>query len=1055
VSAGDVTAIDDAMFADVGAEVVRALGGRRPTRQQWEAIGAPLEPCVLIAGAGSGKTAVMAARIVWLIVNGHAKAGEILGLTFTNKAAESLLERVRAAVAPLGLPEGEEPTILTYHAFAAGLIADYGLRAGLEPNATLLSPAQVWQLLAEIYTARTYRDMEVRSLWHVGYLKQLADDCANHLVEPEEIAAWDRAFLDKVDPNDKIAGAVKATSRKRIEFAEVIATYRDVKRERHLLDYGDQIRLAYEIAQDPQVVEDFRGRYRVALLDEYQDTNIAQMKLLQRLMPPGYPVTAVGDPDQNIYAWRGASLRNLLAFPTDFPKAGGEPAGVLPLEVNFRSGRRVLDLANALIEKIPEVRRPEKVLRAYPPLGDAEVAIFRETDQVAEAERIAGEAARAHAEGTPWGEIAILARKKRLFAPVVEVFRARDVPIEVIGLGGLLAMPEIIDVVSLLRVLDDPLNNVALARLLRGPRWRIGYRDLALIARHASVLNKDLVASLPEEVESPGDVEFSLAEALEDVVEIEGVSEEARARIARFNAELAGLREHAHLPLPDLVARVVDTLGILRELDASPLEAAPAASRNIAHFLDRIAAFEPLDGKATLGALTAWLDAVEESEEDIDADQPTQADSVKLMTIHQAKGLEYDVVFLCGLAGSKNSKIFPDTTRQANPATSQRFIPFELRGDRDVLPSFDGVLSAFTEQLKQRAREEERRLLYVAVTRARKRLVCSAATWYFPAGMNEALRFPMEPSPFWNEIRDFAEVEVLHEAEPPEENPLIGHRARRAAAWPPPARRDATERLAEAVAAARAETTPDETLFPVTTSMAAAHVPRAVSVTDLVIYQRCPKRFYWTAVRPLPRRYSPAARVGSIVHEWIERSSAGQIALIDPEEYQQERPAGVEPSRVATLKQAFERTRFAGVRPARTEQPFALVIGDAVVRGRIDAVFESADGAWEIVDWKTGIAPPEGGGPEAVQLEVYALAAQEIWAKEPAELTLTFLYLGGEEGSDEPTLRSVPARPAAEIRADLEGRLASIAAGSFEPSPGAHCSHCDFLADCPEGRAGR
>lgn len=1043
----------DQMFVtDATPEVIAALGDQFPTRQQWEAIAAPPdEPCVLIAGAGSGKTAVMTARMVWLIVKGHAEASQILGLTFTNRAAASLLERVRRAIAPLGLPDGEEPTIQTYHSFASSLIADYGLRAGIEPAASLLSEAQAWQLLADLYTSRTYEFQEVRNLWHVPWIRQLAEDCANHLVEPDEVVEWDRAFLERIDPNDKISGRVKICSRKRIEFAEVVASYRDAKRQRRTIDYGDQIRLAYEIAQDPKVTDDFRARYRFVLLDEYQDTNIAQAKMLRALMPAGFPVMAVGDPDQNIYAWRGASLRNLLAFPTDFPRADGTPARALPLEVNFRSGNRILQLANTLIEGIPEVRRPpDKVLRHFPPLGEGEVAIFSATDQVAEAERIADEAVAAHDAGTPWKEIAILVRKKRLFDTMVEVMRAREIPLEVIGLGGLLKVPEVIDLVALLRVLEDPMRNVALARLLMGPRWRIGYRDIALIARHASILNKELVDSLPGEIESPGDVEFSLAEAIERLDEIEGVGDEARARLSRFTAELAALRAQAHLPLPELAARALNLLGTVRELDASPSPAATAAKRNLANFLDRIASFQPLDGEATLGTLVEWLDAIDESDEDMEAAQPTEDDSVKLMTIHQAKGLEYDLVFLAGLAGSKKSKIFPDTSRQANPITSHRFLPFELRGDADVLPTFNGVLSHFNDELRDRAAEEERRLLYVAVTRARKRLVCSAAWWYEPAGMGEALANPMEPSDYWREIRGFPGVEVIDEVDLPEDNPLIERRAQRARTWPRPARREPPpafpDGIAAAVAAARATTEPDDTLFPME---AAAPAPpaRVLSVSSLVTYGRCPLQFYWSAVRPLPRRPSSAARIGTLVHAWIERQARGQITLIDldADDEADGGGGGAGAGRAARSRAAFDASRFAGVKPLFTERPFALLVGDVIVQGRIDAIF-ARDGGWEIVDWKTGRAPED---PDRLQLDLYALAAQEIWGMRPEDLTLTFAYLGDAE----PVELTFPARPAAEIRAELEATLAAIGARAFDPTPGPVCGSCDFRRDCGQGRA--
>ncbi len=1043
----------DVFEHDAPKEVLHALGGHAPTHQQWEAISSPLAPAVLVAGAGSGKTAVMAARIVWLITGEHAKPTQILGLTFTNKAAANLLERVRRAIEPLGLPEGEEPTILTYHAFASQLISDYGLRAGYEPGASLLSDAQAYQLCAELFAERTYDALEVRSMYHVSSVRQLADDCANHLIEPEDVIAADERFLAMLDEKGKkIARDVVTAARERIELCGVVAAYRDTKRARHLLDYGDQIAVACELAADERVAADFRSRYTVALLDELQDTNHAQAMMLRRLMPVGYPVTAVGDPDQNIYAWRGASLANLLQFPEQFPvDAEGTKARRLPLEVNFRSGARILALANMLIDPIPEARRPrDKVLVPFPPLGEGEVAAMLLADQADEASHIATQAVLAHDAGTPWREIAVLCRKKRLFDEIVEVFRERGIPLEVIGLGGLMKMPEVNDLVAMLRVLDDPMRNVALARLLRGPRWRIGHRDLALIARRAAERNREMREQL-DRFEGPGDVAFSLAEALSFVDEIEGLSAEARERIAAFNAELTELRRHTGLPLTELAQKALDGLGLLAELRASSSPGAPAALRNIANFLDRIAAFEPLEGEPTLNALIEWLDAIESSDEDIEAAQPTEEDSVKLMTIHQAKGLEFDLVFLPGLAAGKRSQIFPDTTRQANPARSARYLPFEFRGDKDVLPRFMGNMSGFKDELEQRAMEEERRLLYVAVTRARKRLVASAAHWYYPSGSREALGNPLGPSLFFSEIATFPGVEKIEMVtEAPEPNPLIDRRAERASRWPRPAKPDADplfpDGIAVAVQQARERVEIDETLFPLEPA-AAIPRPRGLPVTALVTYARCPKRFYWSYVRPLPRRGSAAARIGTVFHSWLEQQGKGQITLVDPEAYDDREPHP-DDGRYQHLRSVYAASRFAERVPAFTERPFALVIGDTVVQGRIDAIFSESDGRWEIVDWKTGRAP-EPEQADTVQLDLYALAAQEIWGKRAEDLRLTFLFLGG----DTPVEISLDAEPASSIRARLEATIGSISAQRFEPIVGPTCRFCDFRRDCTEGRA--
>jgi CRISPR/Cas system-associated exonuclease Cas4 (RecB family) len=280
-------------------------------------------------------------------------------------------------------------------------------------------------------------------------------------------------------------------------------------------------------------------------------------------------------------------------------------------------------------------------------------------------------------------------------------------------------------------------------------------------------------------------------------------------------------------------------------------------------------------------------------------------------------------------------------------------------------------------------------------------------------------------------------------------NPLLERRAARAKSWPPAARREPDplfpDGLAAAVADARARTEPDPSLFP---PVEPASPPRArmLPVTSIVTYAQCPKKFYWSFVRPLPRRSSAAARIGTVVHSWIEQEGRGQIALVDPSSFE-ERPPAPDDDIIQSLKKAFENSRFHEKTPVMAERAISLVVGDHIVQGRMDAIFERDGGGWEIVDWKSGRGPEEEGA-ERWQLDLYALAAQEIWGKKPDELTVTFVYLGDQ------TERSYPARTAEEIRDELEETLTSIAAARFEATPGPRkCVFCDFKRDCVEGRA--
>jgi DNA helicase-2/ATP-dependent DNA helicase PcrA len=478
----------------VPAEIVAAMGAE-PTNEQWAAIAWPLEPCVVIAGAGSGKTSVMAARVVYLALAALGRVegdgvmpGNVLCLTFTNKATENLRLRVRRALSALDLPEGEEPEILNYHGFAATILERYGVLAGYEPGARVLGQAQRDELCARVLDEMTFEFVSATfQPTLVAKILELDDQMQNHRVSPIETRAWLAARLEllKAHRSDRSYKAAQ----ERVELADAAARYRALKAELSVIDFGDQIDRAIDVVtRHADVVADHRTRFQAVLLDEYQDTNVAQAELIHAVFGDGHPVTAVGDPDQNIYAWRGASLYNLLEFPERFTCADGRPAARLPLYTNFRSGSRILAAADALIAPVPESQRPDpgKELRPHPPNGEGEVRLARVQDEWTEVTQIADRAVELHEAGAPWSQMAVLCRTSRLFGLLRRAFEERGVPVEILGLAGLLKQPEVMEVLAYARAVHDPKASVALARILLGPRYRVGYKDLALVARLAS-----------------------------------------------------------------------------------------------------------------------------------------------------------------------------------------------------------------------------------------------------------------------------------------------------------------------------------------------------------------------------------------------------------------------------------------------------------------------------------------------------------------------------------------------------------------------------------------
>jgi DNA helicase II / ATP-dependent DNA helicase PcrA len=1097
----------------VSPGVRAALRGQDPTPEQLAAITAPIGPVHVIAGAGSGKTAVMAARIVYLVERLGVAPASVLGLTFTNKAASELETRVREALADLPVEPGDEVTVDTYHAWAADLVKAYGIRVGVEVDADLLSEAQQYQILVGILDGERFEHLSVRTAGAtIRKTLELASACADHVVPAERVVQASRRLLQRAGEGERLPDWMIQAARERTELARLVERYAAEKRRRGRLDFGDQVAKAVELVEGhPELLEELRTRFQHVLLDEYQDTNVAQRRLMQRICPPGASIMAVGDARQAIYAFRGATMYNLLSFAEHFPAtprlapvpAPDEPApdpgrhpaapagppgpagAPLPLSTNFRSGPRILALANSVIDRIPEARRGGTALVARPGAADGEVRAALLPDQFAEAAFVADQVVRAHEHGLPdgtwpeWRDVAVLVRSKRLLGPLREALEQRGVPVEVVGLSGLLETPEIVDLVATLRVIADPGANVALARLLLGPRWRIGHRHLVRLARWASRHNWGLKDELPGEDPDPGDVSFALAEALDHLDEVEGLDEEARNRLDAFREELRELRAAARGPLLDLVQTILERTGVWAELEASPDRRAVTARQNLATFLDRVTAFAPVQGDPSLTAFLVYLEAVEDASEPVEAVQPAPVDSVKLMTVHMAKGLEFPMVAVAGLSagtgrdGSPRYGIFPDA-RVADPRRAQGF-PYELREDAGHLPRYGGNARAFRGELEERALEDERRLFYVALTRAKQLLVLTSAWWY-----QGSEKIPKGPGPFWTEAADHPAVDVLVRADQPVASPLT-ERLKARVSWPHPGRRpedtddpvfpeglaEAVERERDAPGTLEARVPPGQTDAFQAAAEAGRHLlasarvepiaarvdpPRILSVSQVLTYARCPRDFYWSVVRPLPAPPKPAARLGTMVHRLLERRAGNLPVLLDTDDLAGDHPAALaDPDLVERATRNLAATRYAQLPPPDAEVGVTLRVGPWVVRGRIDAIFdrrgtdaaEPASGAEvELVDWKTGRVEVSTSGLD--QLAIYAVALRELGKLPGDRCVVSYCHLGG----DEPVIHDRLLGPddLDRQRASLEATLTTLDQGNYQ-----RACHLPICETCRRG----
>ncbi|MCX5122618.1 UvrD-helicase domain-containing protein [Streptomyces sp. NBC_00347] len=744
-------------------EQLKELLGIPFTPEQMACVTAPPAPQVIVAGAGSGKTTVMAARVVWLVGTGAVAPEQVLGLTFTNKAAGELAERVRTALARAGISDpdpspaeagsaGGEPCISTYHAFAGQLLKDHGLRIGLEPSSRLLADATRFQLAARVLREAPgpYPSLTKSVPDLVSDLLALDGELSEHLVPPERLRAYDTELLSDladVKLSNEDLRKVPETVRGRLELLELVSRYRAAKRSRDLLDFGDQIALSAQLATTrPEVGALLREEFRVVLLDEYQDTSVAQRLLLSGLFGAGtgHAVTAVGDPCQAIYGWRGASVANLDDFPEHFPYADGRPATRFSLSENRRSGGRLLDLANELAAPLRAMHEGVEALRPAPGAerdGSVRCALLETHAQ--ELDWIGDSIAHLVRTGTEPRDIAVLCRSGGDFARIQAVLVERDVPVEVVGLSGLLHLPEVADLVAVCEVLQDPGANAALVRLLIGPRWRIGARDLALLGRRARTLisrapsssDDDRLAAAVEGVD-PAEI-VSLADALETFLDGAGqsapdqlpFSAAARVRFAHLAQELRDLRRSLSDPLMDVLHRVLSTTGLDVELASSPHALAARRRETLSSFMDVAAGFASLDGEASLLAFLAFLRTAAQYEKGLDHALPGGENTVKVLTAHKSKGLEWDVVVVPDLSAGS----FPKEKAPEAWTSYPKVLPYALRGDAPTLPATpewtSPGLRAFKSALKSHKAVEELRLGYVTFTRPRSLLLASGHWW--------------------------------------------------------------------------------------------------------------------------------------------------------------------------------------------------------------------------------------------------------------------------------------------------------------------------------------
>ena len=970
---------------------------------------APLDaPSLVVAGAGSGKTELLAVRVLWLVANGFARPEQILGLTFTKKAATELSKRIFESLIRLRessyWPEDLEfefvaPTISTYNAFSNQIFRDNSLALGYESESTLLSEASAFQLAREVCVrygssvSGSLSDLELNLdnlVQKVLELSQAMSDngaSAESIRELVEQTANNMASLPKkagqeVDSRfgyiQDMVEALKPTPL----IAELAELFQSEKKKRSLVDYSDQVALAFRaVTEIDQAAGQIRENFTQVLLDEYQDTSVLQTKLLSTLFS-NTSVFAVGDPNQSIYGWRGASSSNLDQFALDFGSAKH-----FSLQISWRNPTSVLALANKISEPLGTSasyeRRQESSERVLPvKLVAKQDAILGTTDFVfeqdieQEAEKVASWLKPAAASGK---SCAVLMRKRSSMALFVEKLQQQGIEVEVVGLGGLLELPEIVDLVSALKVVQRADAGSELIRLLTGARWRIGIKDIDRLF----VIAKKLSGPRQEGVFRE---EITIVEALDAVLneKLELLSQFSEASLVRLREAarlFQNLRSATALPLTDFVRVCCEELWLDIELRANPKLQNPMAQ--LQSFYEIVAGFGAGSAASLLGQFLNWLDYATKKERFEIPKVTPGAGVVQVLTVHAAKGLEWDYVAIPNLVEDD----FPSKPRSTSGWLSGAELPFPLRGDASSLPVFslEGCLTqadakAAAEKFKSDNKEhqlrEEFRLIYVAITRAKQALLCSGSYWK-PA--NSSSR---KPSRFFTELAtglfDFPEKDS-------EENPL--DLTPRSQAWPLEPIGDSHRSLV-VQAAASVEEAGNKLSGISEADLAGSWLHEEIDIllreqddriralSEVALPVRIPASRFKDFVadttaqaanylRPVPSEPYRATKKGTAFHSWVEDFLISEVDN--------------QTGDIQDLAEVFKNSRFRDLPREDIEVEINLTRGLNTFVCKLDAVFKVGD-RFEIVDWKTGAAPKTKAEQEsmALQLALYRFAYSEL-----------------------------------------------------------------------------
>ena len=1063
---------------------------REPTKEQIPIIEAPLAPAVVIAGAGSGKTETMSQRVLYLVANSIITPDQLLGLTFTRKSAGDLAKRIRkrlrqlkaAGLLPANVDESDL-TVSTYHSYAGRVLADHVIRIGIDAAADPIGEAAAWQIAYEEVQRFAGNELQINASPKsvVEDVMELSAQLAENNKSTNDVADYSYKLLDQLAQlSDKPTNPVKEfieEINQRLAILPIVEAFDNRRKEQGLLTFNDHMSMAAQlVAQSKTKHNDDigqleRGKYKVVLLDEYQDTSFNQINFLSNLFGNNHPVTAVGDPNQAIYGWRSASSETLDTFSQSF----NSTATRYSLLTTWRNDQSILEIANVMIDQIAidnanlssvsgeaKVKKQIEKLSPRPNAKTGEVICGIYETQMQEAQAIAEYFAKywfdPEREKLPEAErstFAVLVRARSQIDAIQSAFQDKNIPTDVVGVGGLVHIPEVADIIALLRTLTMPDSGTALMRLLTGPYLALGARDLMALgaftrkfaAENDHTRGKQLEEALNNSQSQVATAdEFaagSIIESLELLITLTPkelkhytatpeFSEVALARLRQFAIDLRKLRRNLTGSITDALLAAEQFLSL--DTEVLVRSGWQNGRKDLDRFLDEAARFQKNGG--TLIAFLQWLKIAEDAEGGLKpAEVDVRSDAVQILTVHSAKGAEWDFVSVPGLA----EKNFPNAGRKSDSwIKNAGAIPVSMRGDYAQLPIInfanfstnknlkDG-LEIFGDEWKARKAVEEMRLAYVAFTRAKHGLFCS--TSHFRNGEkavapSRLYQLCAQFLPTINGATVLSDTPIPEGKNPLKENPITGN-------WPDRSSKYEVKAMqiresAKLVASAQPftenqilESTEHKEIMSDLNALVnelknksditQVFLPARLSVSTLLYLKQEPDQLALRLRRPMPNHIDKYARRGTEFHLWLEDHFKHTSLISMDEIFNNNAPSQSQINQVNSnqelvdapmqeLQKAWLASDWADQQPIGVEVGFETVIAGTVIRGRIDAVYEKTPGKFEVVDWKTGkVKSGEDLSVAAVQLAMYRLAFAKLNKIDVADVSAAFHYVAQNE----------------------------------------------------------